>query len=287
MKKLSYLFMLILSVLLFVSCGKNSKPKYNVLSPSGAPAIASAAFGSKYDVTTGAQPTDLQVAFASGDYDIITAPINLGVKLYNASKSSYKLLGVATWGNIYVASQRNISSVDDFDTIEAFGNGTINQLICDYVFETKTINYSYNTTIETSTQLLLDDKVYLVAEPQLSSAIKESSTEIHFLSVQDLYYEKTTLNSYPQAGIFVKSSLTDSEIEEIRDDITSYLADTKRVVSRAVAKKLLDKDIAADAISRSNIRFKKSTDAKEDIEYVININPQLFGGKNPADEFYI
>lgn len=287
MKKISYLFMIFLSLILFVSCGKKSSPKYSVLSPSGAPALAASSFGNKYALSTGAQPTDLQVSFACGDYDIIAAPINLGIKLYNASKSSYKLLGVATWGNIYVASQSPIESINDFDTIEAFGNGSINQLICDYVFDNKTINYSYNTTVETSTQLLLDNKVYLVAEPQLSLAINSSTTEIYYLSVQELYEEKTGLDSYPQAGIFVKSSLEEEDINEIRNDITSYLSDKNRIISRAIKNKLLDKSIAEEAFNRSNIKFVKSSDAKNDIEHIISINSQFFGGKNPVDEFYI
>lgn len=66
--------------------------------------------------------------FSNATADFIVAPLNAGAKLYKAGKSNYRLAAVVSWGNLFIASQRENFKLEDINDAEImlFGENTIN-----------------------------------------------------------------------------------------------------------------------------------------------------------------
>lgn len=265
------------------SCSKKNKDKITILTPNDAPYISTLNLGSRYDIEKGATSANLPASFAEGTKDLIIAPINLGSKLYKASKSSYKLLGVVTWGNLYIASQKPFESLSDIDSIEGFGKNSVNEYILSYTVD-KPIEYKYTTTNEAGEAILSSNKYVAVAEPTLSKL--KAKTTIYSISVSDLYKNKTGKDSYPQAAVFVRGDISSERMDDIKSDFVKSTSSIDMMANKAMKMSLFDeKDIALSAITNSNISFKYARDVKEDIDQFVSINPSFFGGAL-NDEFY-
>ncbi len=298
MKKLLVVLSLVLT-LLFVSCGKKNnnddvveKINMSVLTPNGAPAISLNNLDDNYTITKGAIPADLPTYFAKAEYDVIMAPINVGAQLYSKSKSTYRLLSVITWGNLFLASETNISSLSDVTEVEAFGKDTINQSVIEYACEGITFNYNYQNSTQSKEAFLKNpSKVYLIAEPDLSDLEAVDTKRVYKLSIQDLFKSKSNNKSFTQAGCFVKSTVTEDGINQLKADLKASCdlasSNVDKVNQNCINKGILKTALSASAISGSNIMFKIAKDAKSDIEFTANLNLKYFGGGLPQDEFYI
>jgi len=290
--------------LILVSCGgKKDDYKLTVSAPGGAPAIAAAelatTYEDDYEFTLGLAATALQPLFANKSSDVIIAPINLGAKLYTVNEE-YKLAAVLTWGNLYFASLKKdfvITDMNDAD-VTFFGEKTVNDAVVKYVLKENEINPASITylasTSETQEKLLTDSEaIVLIAEPALSVA-KTKNANINAISVQELYKEVSGNNEFPQAGCFIKKS-TISEHKGVvneflkRLEVSSKKTETETELVAGYAEALSlggKKPVLIKAIPNCNIKFVKAINAKEQIEFAVSINPQLFGGENPVEEFY-
>ena len=78
-----------------------------VTAPGGAPALSLATLAAENpDSYTYVAADTIAAAFADKEADFIIAPVNAGAKLYKAGKSTYGLAAVVSWGNLYIAPQR-------------------------------------------------------------------------------------------------------------------------------------------------------------------------------------
>ncbi len=184
-----------------------------ILSPNGAPALAvlPAAVGGKVDFVDGADA--LQAAFVNpdGDYDLIVAPSNLGMKLASAGKTAYKMLGVVTWGNLYIVAKTGTDKdPSTWEKVAAFGEQSVTGIVFNTVYGNKIDSSKitwYNSTAEASAALIAGDAdVAMLAEPNATATIakaKENGLELEIIDdVQSAYGE----GGFPQAALFVKES---------------------------------------------------------------------------------
>lgn len=303
MKKLFSAF-LICFIFLCSSCSKKDDYALSVIAPSGAPGIALAEVSYQhsdaYSIELNKTADVLKTAFISAEADVIVAPVNLGATLYKTNEA-YQLASVLTWGNLYFASRKDNFTLQDLNgaDIVLFGQGTINDVVVQYVLEEKNIVLGENTVYLASTELtnqkLVSDAeaIVLVAEPALSAASSKVAG-ITAISVQDLYKEVSGSNSYPQAGCFVKKS-TVEEHKSVVDEFLKTLenscglcnTDTATVAEYAVELELgSSKAVLEQAIPNSNIRYVRASVAKADIEKMVELNPKLFGGEKPSEGFY-
>ncbi len=302
MKKLLSLFLLMIIIL----CSSCSKDDYSlsVVAPSGAPGIALANVSHNYseDYTIELNKTAdvLKATFVEKEADVIIAPINLGANLYKANEA-YQLASVITWGNLYFASQKANFKLEDLNGADVilFGQGTINDVIVKYILKEKNIVLGENSTYLASTQLtnqkLISDPnaIVLVAEPALSTA-QSKKENITAISVQDIYKEVSGSNSYPQAGCFVRKETAENH-KGVIDTFLERLEKSCKLCNEKtsdIAKYSVDLELGNDqvvlekAIPNSNIQYVKGTDAKADIEKMVELNPTMFGGAAPVEEFY-
>lgn len=307
MKKFFFLFLLLIS-LCMVACAGGAQTttkddyKLKIAGPSGAPLMASAQAldGKDYELNLNLAPESLKPLFANKSVDFIIAPINLGATLYSKNQN-YKLACILTWGNLYFASKASLGDVSSLNgkDLVLFGEGTVNDIVVKYVLENynitpKSTTYLGDTQL-TQAQLLNDteNKIYLVAEPALSAA-KNKNSDIKSLSVQSYFEAKSGAKKFTQAGLFVNTDtikdhkgLVDSFINDVKASCEAVKNNKEALVDAAINLGITTpKAVLLKAIDGCNIEFKKSMDAKAEVEFSANLGLNLFGGALPADEFY-
>lgn len=269
--------------------------------PSGAPALALATLAAEHpDQYTFLAADTITAEFASAEADFIVAPVNAGAKLYKLGKSTYKLGAVLSWGNLFLASQKEGFKPEDIDgaDITLFGEGTINAAVTLYALEQNGIapaSVSYLAGAANTQQLLLTDEsaIVLTAEPALTAA-KAKNDKVTGCSVNDLYKAATGYDGFPQAGLFVKAALIESDpaavdgyLQQVAEACAKCESDVEAVAEAAAALELLPSaKVAQLAIPGCAIRFVPAADAREQVERTASIDLTQFGGELPADDFY-
>ena len=299
MKKLIALILVALLALTCTACAE----AYTITAsaPSGAPALALAtiAVNQPENFTFVAAET-ISAEFASAKADFIVAPVNAGAKLYKMGKSTYKLAGVVSWGNLYIASQKENFQLEDMNgaKVVLFGENTINAAVVNYALAQNGIvpaSVEYLAGAAQTQALLLTDAeaIVVTAEPALTAAMMKNAA-ITAYAVNDLYKAATGYEGYTQAALFVKEETIQAQPEAVKAFIEAVAAsceqattDVEAVANAAVALEILPNvKVATQAIPGCAVRFVNALDAREQIEFTANIDLSQFGGALPADDFY-
>ncbi len=295
MKKL--LIILILCVL--VSC--TPKNKITLMAPQGSPLMTVLGLDQddyEIDVVNGADP--LVAAFGSNSHDAIIAPTNLGVKLY-ASKQDYKLAALVVFGNYHLVStsftEGKMTELQD-KSIVVFGQNQTSDIIIKHLIAELdldvTIDYVDSVSLATSTYIFDSSKIVMVAEPSLSK-IKSLVPETKSIDLQDEYAKLHEGQSYPQASLFVKSSLDSKVVEKLIKDIKKSIDDLNDendlLLTRGLELGVSDSiEILKNAIKGSHLNLVEPKDSKVSLDMYLNvilsINPMLIGGKLPDESIY-
>lgn len=300
MKK--FLSMLLLAAMLLMSCTACAD-EYVVKAsaPNGAPALSLAmlAVENPENFTFVAAET-ISAEFANQNSDFIIAPLNAGAKLYKMGKSTYKLAGVVSWGNLFFASQKEGFKLEDMNgaTVTIFGENTINASVVKFALEKSGIvpaSIEYLGSAANTQSLLLSDAkaIVVTAEPALTAA-KIKNSAITAYAVNDLYKAATGFDGYTQAALFVKADTIAHQPEAVKAFIEAVAAscekattDVEALAAAAVTLEILpNQKVAMSAIPGCAIRFLSALEAKEQVEATANIDLTQFGGAVPADDFY-
>ena len=299
MKKL---LSLILAAMMLLSCVAFAEaPVMKVSSPAGAPglALATLAVQAPENYTFVAAET-ISAEFASAQADFIVAPINAGAKLFKMGKSTYQLAAVVSWGNLFVASQKENFQLEDMNgaKVTLFAENTINASVARYALEANGItpaSIEYLASAANTQALLMSDPeaIVLTAEPALTAA-KIKNDKITGYSLNELYKAATGFDGYTQAALFVKAETVanhkdavDAYIAQVAESCAKATTDVEAVAAAAVALEILpNQKVAVNAIPGCAIRFVSALEAKEQVETTANIDLAQFGGAVPADDFY-
>ncbi|MCF7924299.1 MAG: hypothetical protein K9L64_04230 [Candidatus Izimaplasma sp.] len=298
--------LIIIFIGLLVGCQTHEK-EYKVIVPNGTPSIAQSHIEYNqnelnYSIDRVSGPQSLVAAFTSGNYDFIIAPINLGANLYQ-KQSPYQLAAIITWGNLQFISNTQIDDLSDLEgeTIIAFGEGTINQMILETVINSydyidpPIIDYSASSTQESMMMFLQEEnQIAVLAEPTTSIA-KTMTESIYSLDISTLWKGIVGQSSFPQAGVFVNNNLTTQEI-------TTYLEYLEISINFALENPEItgincqemnypfSDDIITNSIHQIHYEYKLISEVKPTIttfmEMIYNFNPELIGDFLPNDEFY-
>jgi hypothetical protein len=159
------------------------------------------------------------------------------------------------------------------------------------------VTYSYVDDVATANSLLLTGQAsYIVsAEPSISN-LKAKKT-IYTLDLQDEYSKATNVNSYPQAGIFVKKDRANdlkTLLQEMKQDINNTIAspstNAKYATEISSTFATIGEAVLTSAIP--NCHFGFSTSQKASIEtYFLNMEKiglsAAYGGSLPDENFYL
>ena len=310
MKKLTKLFLLMIMTIMSISlfgCTEQSK-KVSVIVPTGTPSLGIAdALNEKElvnaNIVSGSD--SLVAAFTNANYDIVVAPVNLGVKFYNSNPNfEYVLYETIVWGNYFIASTSDIviNSFTDLDgkTLLVFGKNSTPDVV------TRTLINYYNIEVEleyvddvaTANAYLKQGKADIIvsAEPALTKFSNGASYNRYDL--QQEWAKVTGSYSFPQAGIFVKKSLKDDQdvvnvLEKMKESVLMATSRPNTLVTKAVAiDENLNKiglETLQKAIPNCNLRIDENQQAA--ISYycqkVIDLGiGKTVGGKLPDEGFY-
>lgn len=301
MKKIlvSLLFIIVLSL---TACN-NKKDKITVLVPNGTPAIAQSKMeyemdSSNYQIERVSGPSPLIAAITSKSHDIIIAPLNIGANLYNKD-AKYQLAGVLTWNNLQIISRSEIN-LDNFtySTILAFGEGAIPEMIISYLladYNPPAIDYSASSAQESFLAFMQNENSMAIVSEPVTTIAKTEIEGLYVYDLSDLWTEKTSLEKFPQAGVFVKDSIDDEKID-------SYLSSLKSAAlftvlnpeeTSAFCEDLdypYEKQVIKDSIPLSYISFHYADESIDSIEYflemILDFKGELIGDEIPDEDFY-
>lgn len=291
---------LILAAMMLLSCAAMAEG-FTASAPSGAPALALATMAVENpDNYTFVAAETISAEFANATADFIIAPLNAGAKLYKMGKSTYKLAAVVSWGNLFIASQKEGFTLEDLNgaTITIFGENTINASVVKYALEANGLtpaSIEYLASAANTQTLLLSDAeaIVVTAEPALTAA-KIKNEKITSYAVNDLYKAATGYDGYTQAALFVKAETAQNQPEAVAEFLRQVEAscalctdDVSAVADAAVALTILpNAKVANNAIPGCAIRYMSAADARQQVETTANIDLAQFGGELPADDFY-
>lgn len=297
MKKL---LSLLLAAMMLLSCAAMAEG-FTASAPSGAPALALATMAVENpDNYTFVAAETISAEFANATADFIIAPLNAGAKLYKMGKSTYKLAAVVSWGNLFIASQKEDFTLEDLNgaTITIFGENTINASVVKYALEANGLtpaSIEYLASAANTQALLLSDAeaIVVTAEPALTAA-KIKNEKVTAYAVNDLYKAATGYDGYTQAALFVKAETAETQPEAVAEFLQQVEAsclkcteDVSAVADAAVTLTILpNAKVANSAIPGCAIRYMSAADAREQVETTANIDLAQFGGELPADDFY-
>ncbi len=302
MKKIFILIIAIFTLSFFGCQKKIEEPteKPTVILPGGSPLISVAKILEDADYQIVAGPDLFPAEFKKAERDIIIAPIIIGTKLYIASASNYKLHSIIGWGNLYLVSRTKITSLTELEgkSVVAFGENATPGIILKTALGSVNTNLNFLASV-TDVVGPFKTKKYdyaLISEPVLERLI--SSSEGETLHIFDLS-KAEGLPKVAQFGVFVNPNSTDkvgvvnflSKIEEnvdnMNNDPTLY---ANLIVPKFESLQAFTPELLANAISRMNLLFVSSKNAKTDFLAFINFlnskNPNLIGGEVPNEGFY-
>ncbi len=274
----------------------------SVMVPSGAPALAQlyiqASERYDVDVVIGADP--LVAALASGTHDFVFAPTNLGAKLYTTG-IGYEFLAAVTFGNYYlVSNQQDNFTIDSLEGKEiiVFGQNATSDIILQYILDendvTATLTYVDSVTTANSAYIADDTKIIMTAEPSLS-VLQNNVPGFQIIDLQDEYEAITGESSYPQAGVFGKTTLTDAQIAQFLTDLEASISAVNSDITEAynLATQFeygFSESILTTAIPNCHLDYVSAVDVRTDLEayftIILNMNAALIGGALPVDGFY-
>lgn len=292
--KISLWIVTILSLTMMTGC---KKTKIHLLVPTGGPQYATAYLqkDASYEMTVVSGAEALTAGFNDIGYDVIIAPVNLGAKMFQA-KPNYPLIGVITWGNYYLISESTIdlSQMNRLEVI-AFGENQIPDFLIQFIFDYYNlevdITYLDSVAAIAGAYILDSSKVYLIAEPSLS--VLETKKSLQYIDLQAEYQAITGLTGFPQAGVFAKKGLSNSQILSLINDLidsTTALKDDPKAYEHLTSLGIeLPKVAFQNAMQRSNLVFKDANTSKPALvalfTQILAFNPN-FIGKIPDDTFY-
>lgn len=246
MKKLIIILTLALGL---VACAPAKEYTFSWLSPKGAPSVALIpSLKEAVDTVELVDGTDvISAALIQGDKDVIVAPLNLGAKLIQAGDAQYTLLAVVTWGNLYIVKDVTVPFSDKMD-LAMFGSKAVPELVLNKVADTLDFTFTkvpFNAVADVKGQLV--SKAYamgLLAEPVATATIAAAKAQGITLSVvadlQLAWKDKTGFDNYPQAAIFVKTSLNSAQIKQVKERVDAMVT---YVASIEADKSLVETDI--------------------------------------------
>ena len=289
MKKL-FKFLLVL-ILLFnlgvlASCGDDdvtpsapSKEKYTFLAPSGTPSLA------------------LSTLFDGNE-------LVVGAKLF-ANKPNYKLVKTIVWGNFYIASLSEITSVNDLEgkTITAFSQNSSPDIMLQAVLDAyglkDKVNVEYVDSVQTANSMLMSGQAEITITAEPSASVLRNKKTLYTIDLQQEWSKLSDGNSFPQAGLFVNVDLLEYEgIDEFIEEVITRIEDYKTPSVLAESAVKIDdsfKNVGVEALTKAIpncwISIKSKEEQQAAIKYYaeklveLGLGAQIGGGA-PSEDFY-
>ena len=220
MTLLKSLILLLVSGLLFVGCQSQASVDYTLLVPTGAPTALVVDMLDKENtsitVVNGVDPLMSEFLNPAQNMDFIIAPIINVSKLQMENKTSYKLVGIMSWGNLVILGQPNTDL--NSAKLAVFAPMGVPGVMTKHLLEKEGLSPELSTvpTMADAMSLYLGGHVdaVLMAYPLAQTLIDQHGATI-LMDVQATYEKHSGLSNYPQAGLYVSESFYHDHKKEV------------------------------------------------------------------------
>lgn len=222
------------------SCSSNNE-ELSIITPTGAPALAFYNYSENQNFETNSgDVSNILASMVNNSKDIVVLPTNAGIQAIQNKKLEYKIAATITFGNLYIVSTGNDDNetMDDGDYILLFQKNQLPDLIFHYIYDDSyESNIHYVSSAQEASACLkagvdltnnnakLD--YVLLAEPAITSVLKDNQTYKVFKDMQQEYKNKSDGHDMFQASIFVSNRRKETEIKSflssIEEDINNGL----------------------------------------------------------------
>lgn len=224
MTLLKSLILLLVSGLLFVGCQSQASVDYTLLVPTGAPTALVVDMLDKENtsitVVNGVDPLMSEFLNPAQNMDFIIAPIINVSKLQMENKTSYKLVGIMSWGNLVILGQPNTDL--NSAKLAVFAPMGVPGVITKHLLEKEGLSPELSNvpTMADAMSLYLGGHVdaVLMAYPLAQNLIDQHGATI-LMDVQATYEKHSGLSNYPQAGLYVSEAF----YHEHKKEVTSMM----------------------------------------------------------------
>lgn len=308
-------FVLVLSLGLFSACNKANKnngndvTNYTFSAPEGTPALAIARLMVDNKTVAGkninykiVNPSNIAKEMSSEKSDLIIMPVNAGATLISKG-ADFKLVGVAVDGSLYLVGKSDVAknlSIDDIKgkRIACIGQQGTPGLVFRYVLKENNID------IVDSAEKLNAENVFVtyVGDGTLAkTAIENGSVDFAVvgepaattfkakfgyraqMNLQTEYKKVSGEDTYPQAGIFVKTEIATDEtfmnelFSALKLSKDWVLANPDNVTDFMKSNAYESAAFPAPSIKNCNIVAERLTDEKkkEIIAFLKNLVPNV------------
>lgn len=298
MKKINSLGLLLIMILFMVVSGCKKEAEIKIIVPEGMPYIAIGGMIGKKNVTVDvvSGSSALKAAFVSKEYDIIVAPFNLGVQLYNKKQSSYKVDGIIGLNNLYIISQpefelKTLADIKKSDKpLLAFGQGSTPAIMLNEVLALNGIQHEveYMNSVNDVMPFFVSKNydVVLTSEPILTIMKKNKGLEFNSINLQKYIDIPIIQVAVFANGDEARNSRLTKVLTQVRECVAENTKDPLKYAEELVDKDDYFAEIGSKTLSEcsqnGNIKFIKATN------YRIEINKYLttIGYETPDDFFY-
>lgn len=303
---------LVLSIGLLTACNKDNKKgngndvTLTFAAPEGTPALAIARLITDNKSISGknvnykiVNPSNIAKEMQAGLSDLVIMPVNAGATLINKG-ADYKLVSVAVDGSLYLVGKSKTATTLTIDDIKGkkiacIGQQGVPGLVFRYILKAN------NISIVDDVKNLNDTSVYVQYAGdglQAKTAVENGSVDYAVvgepaattfktkgfnaqMDLQAEYKKVSGKETYPQAGIFVKSSLASDEafmtelfnaLKASKDWVTKNPADVAAFMKKNAYESAM---FPAMSIARCKIDATKLSDEKKDevLAFLKNLVP--------------
>lgn len=299
MKKLicliCFIFLIVLS-----SCSEKVTNEIKIIVPNGTPYLAIGGLLEEENVTIEAVsgPANLQTALVSGSHDIVIAPVNLGVNLYNKGNSNYQMSHILTLNNAYIVtkSENKLESILDLQNEKVLGFGEtgipgnlLKKIYSTYQLDLNNVDFKYASSANVYSVFAggsSDAKYALMSEPEISKLIIKDNLDIKIMDLCDVLGVEVAQacvyvnpKSENQEDINKVLNLIKNNVDKLNNNPETYV---DKIITLDRSFSASGKDVLINSIPKTNIVFIETKTNKNIVEEILNI----LGVNLPNDEFY-
>ena len=297
---------IIVSVVLVLAIGTGCRErgtKARVVVPDGAPSMAIAQMmknekSYKYRIVSS---TDITSTFTKGNAEFIIAPTNMGMELSILS-GNYKIAAITSWGNLYLVTNNDnfnpLSYYTDYNeflaqfdnkTVATIGSNQVPDVSFKHLVEGKNIQIaeSYAQVIQANLGNGTCELAILGEPAATATTLNVVGTKI-LCSISDLWQQKKG-TEFPQASLFVKSSLSQEKVDEFLSKLEysiNYLNESEENAFE-LGKFMEDSGLSTlkgaivkKSYLRMNQKFVLAKDKKQDIISFIGVLGVYYNGSS-------
>lgn len=263
--------------------------------------------GAKLELIIYKSVEEATTRIAKGEADFTVLPLNVAAKLYN-KQVDISLANVSTWGILYLLTTDNqVANWQDLKGKELYvgAQGSSPDVLTQYFIskngmKSDDIKLSYLSSPEIA-QLMINGLVKnaVLPEPQATQVIiNNSQARIarDFFADWQIFEGKEA--KLPQAGMVVRNEFAASYPKAVSEFQKAYqgavewtVANPAEAASLAAANMNTPAPVFIKSMERTRLFFATGTEASVDVKTylsrLLDISPDMVGGKLPDEKFFL